>query len=81
MTTTTRIKVPNLGTEATSGRILAWLRAVGDHVAAGEVVAELETDKAVVEIEALAAGRIIEITQPAGVDVPVGETLAVIEHD
>ena len=81
MSTTTRIRVPNLGTEATAGRILSWLKAVGDDVAAGDVVAELETDKAVVEIEAPASGRIIEISQPVGAEVPVGDTLAVIEHD
>jgi pyruvate/2-oxoglutarate dehydrogenase complex dihydrolipoamide acyltransferase (E2) component len=80
MSATTPIKVPNLGTEATSGRILSWLRAVGDHVAAGEVVAELETEKAVIEIESPIAGRITEILQAAGAEVPVGDILAVIEH-
>jgi pyruvate/2-oxoglutarate dehydrogenase complex dihydrolipoamide acyltransferase (E2) component len=73
--------MPNLGTEATAGRIISWLRAVGDEVAAGDIVAELETEKAVIELEAPAAGRIIEIVQPAGAEVPVGETLAVIERD
>ncbi|MCJ7712261.1 MAG: lipoyl domain-containing protein [Chloroflexi bacterium] len=76
-----RLRVPNLGAEATGGRLLVWLRAVGDEVAAGEIVAELETEKATVELEAPVAGRIIEIVQPAGVEVPVGETLALIEHD
>jgi pyruvate/2-oxoglutarate dehydrogenase complex dihydrolipoamide acyltransferase (E2) component len=77
---TTPIKVPNLGAEATGGRVVAWLKAVGDDVAAGDIVAELETDKATVELEAPVAGRIIEILQPAGVEVPVGESLALIEH-
>ena len=81
MSTTTRLRVPNLGAEATGGRVLAWLRAVGDEVAAGEIVAELETEKATVELEAPVAGRIVEITQPVGAEVPVGETLALIEHD
>jgi pyruvate/2-oxoglutarate dehydrogenase complex dihydrolipoamide acyltransferase (E2) component len=81
MSTTTPIKVPNLGAEATGGRVVAWLKAVGDDVAAGDIVAELETDKATVELEAPVAGRIIEILQPAGVEVPVGESLALIEHE
>jgi len=78
---TTRLRVPNLGAEATGGRMIAWLRAVGDEVAAGEVVAELETEKATVELEAPVAGRIIEILVAAGADAPVGATLAVIEDD
>ena len=73
--------MPNLGAEATGATVRRWLRAVGDEVAAGEVVAELETEKATVELEAPVAGRIIEIVQPVGAEVPVGETLAVIEHD
>ncbi len=77
----TPIKMPNLGTEATTGRIIGWLRGVGDTVAAGDVVAEVETEKALVELEAPATGTIVEITQPKGADVPVGEVLAVIEHD
>jgi len=81
MSTTTPIKVPNLGAEATGGRVVAWLKAVGDDVAAGDIVAELETDKATVELEAPVAGRIIEILQPVGVEVPVGESLALIEHE
>lgn len=81
MSTTTPIKVPNLGTEADAGRILAWLHKVGDEVAAGDVVAELETEKAVVELEAPVAGRISEISHSVGAEVPVGETLGLIEHD
>jgi len=81
MSTTTNLRVPNLGAEATGATVLSWLRAVGDEVAAGEVLAELETEKATVELEAPVAGRIIEILQPAGAEVPVGATLALIEHD
>ncbi len=81
MSTTTRLRVPNLGAEATGARVLAWHRGVGDDVAAGDVVAELETEKATVEIEAPVAGRITEIVHAAGAEVPVGETLALIEHD
>lgn len=77
----TPIRVPNLGTEATAGKVVGWLRSVGEQVAAGDVVAELETEKAVVELEAPVAGQIVEIVQPVGAEVPVGGTVAFIEHD
>lgn len=79
MSDSTPLRMPNLGAEATAGTIVAWLRAAGDHVAAGEVVAEIETEKATVELEAPVAGRISEIRQPAGSEVAVGEILALIE--
>ena len=79
MSDPTPLKMPNLGAEATSGTVAAWLRAVGDEVAAGEVIAEIETEKATVELEAPVAGRIAEILQPVGAEVAVGETLALIE--
>ena len=79
MSEPTPLKMPNLGAEATSGTVAAWLRAVGDEVAAGEVNAEIETEKATVELEAPVAGRIAEILQPVGAEVAVGETLALIE--
>jgi pyruvate/2-oxoglutarate dehydrogenase complex dihydrolipoamide acyltransferase (E2) component len=50
-------------------------------VSAGEVIAEIETEKALVELEAPTDGTIVEIAQPAGEDVPVGAALALIEHD
>jgi len=79
MSDQTPLRMPNLGAEATSGTIAAWLRAVGDEVAAGEVVAEIETEKATVELEAPVGGRIAQICHPAGTEVAVGETLALIE--
>ena len=76
-----QIRMPNLGAEAATGRVAAWLAGVGKVIAVGEVVAELETDKATVEFEAPVAGRIVEIAQPAGVDVKIGDVLAVVEVD
>ncbi len=54
------------------GTIIAWLKGEGDAVAAGEVVAEIETDKAVVEIEAPVAGRLGPIERCKGEVVPMG---------
>jgi 2-oxoisovalerate dehydrogenase E1 component len=61
------------------GKLVKWLKAVGDTVAAGEVVAEIETDKAVVEIEAPIAGRLSAIEQPVGAVVPMGGRIGAIE--
>ena len=54
------------------GRLVRWLKAAGDTVAAGEVVAEIETDKAVVEIEAPVDGILGPIEQQKGAVVPMG---------
>ena len=60
------------------GRVVAWLKAVGDRVAPGELVAEIETDKAVVEIEAPAGGTLAAIDQPVGPVVPMGGRIGVV---
>ena len=54
------------------GRVVKWLKEMGDIVREGELVAEIETDKAVVEIEAPANGTLTAIDQPVGAIVPMG---------
>jgi 2-oxoisovalerate dehydrogenase E1 component len=61
------------------GTVVGWLKAVGDAVAAGELVAEIETDKAVVEIEAPAAGTLAAIEAPVGAVVPMGGRIGVLK--
>jgi 2-oxoisovalerate dehydrogenase E1 component len=61
------------------GKLIKWHKAVGDAVTVGEVVAEIETDKAVVEIEAPAAGTVAAIEQPVGAVVPMGGRIGVIK--
>jgi 2-oxoisovalerate dehydrogenase E1 component len=61
------------------GKLVKWLKAVGETVAAGEVVAEIETDKTVVEIEAPVAGKISAIEQPVGAVVPMGGRIGAID--
>jgi 2-oxoisovalerate dehydrogenase E1 component len=56
----------------TEGKLVGWLKAVGDTVAAGETVAEVETDKAVVEIEAPATGTLTSIEVEVGAVIPMG---------
>lgn len=54
------------------GTVVKWLKAVGDQVKEGELIAEIETDKAVVEIEAPVSGTLSAIDQPVGAVVPMG---------
>lgn len=61
------------------GTVVNWLKAIGDSVSAGELVAEIETDKAVVEIEAPASGTLGSIYQPVGAVVPMGGRIGSIK--
>ena len=61
------------------GKLVKWLKAVGDAVKAGDVVAEIETDKAVVEIEAPVGGVLSAIEQPVGAVVPMGGRIGAIK--
>jgi len=58
--------------------VVRWLKDVGDSVAAGEGIVEIETDKAVTELEAPAAGVLVEILAPAGTTVPLGGQMGTI---
>ncbi|MBV9704652.1 MAG: lipoyl domain-containing protein [Methylobacteriaceae bacterium] len=60
------------------GKVVRWAKAVGDPVAAGELVAEIETDKAVVEIEAPCGGVLALIEEPAGSIVKMGERIGAV---
>ena len=70
------IVLPNLGFDAQSGRLIEWAKQVGDTVQKGEVIAIIESDKAEVEFESLAAGTVIELYAAEGDEVPVGAAIA-----
>lgn len=69
------IDMPNLGYDQDTGRVAGWLRAVGDVVDKGEAIAEIETEKATVELDATASGTLVEIVAAAGDEVAVGEPI------
>jgi pyruvate dehydrogenase E2 component (dihydrolipoamide acetyltransferase) len=75
------ITMANLGYDMETGKIVSWLKDIGDRVERGEPIAEVETDKANVEMEAHASGTLVEVTQGAGSEVPVGETIGFLETD
>jgi 2-oxoisovalerate dehydrogenase E1 component len=61
-----------------SGTVVRWVKAEGDAVAKGDLVAEIETDKAVVEIEAPVGGVLARILEPAGKVVKMGQAIGVV---
>jgi len=75
------VKMPNLGYDMETGTISAWTRSVGDQVERGDVLAEIETDKTTVEMEAMATGTLTEIVHDVGAEVPVGDVIAYLEVD
>ncbi len=72
------IIMPALGMAQDSGLIVAWHKAPGDAVADDDVLLEVETDKATMEVPAGASGFIAALYAEAGQDVPVGQVIAVI---
>ncbi|MET0599988.1 MAG: thiamine pyrophosphate-dependent enzyme [Mesorhizobium sp.] len=62
------------------GTLVGWHKVVGDMVRAGETVAEVETDKAVVEIEAPITGRLVAIEEAAGATVPMGGRIGLVRR-
>jgi pyruvate dehydrogenase E2 component (dihydrolipoamide acetyltransferase) len=72
------IVMPKLSDTMTEGRLVAWKKQVGEQVRRGDVLAEVETDKANMELEAFTSGVLLEIRVQAGAQAPVGTVIAVI---
>jgi pyruvate dehydrogenase E2 component (dihydrolipoamide acetyltransferase) len=75
------IRMPELGSDMTEADLVQWLVAVGDTIEAGELIAEIETDKATVEFESPLSGVVVELCVAApATGVKVGELIARIEE-
>jgi pyruvate dehydrogenase E2 component (dihydrolipoamide acetyltransferase) len=74
----TRVIMPKTGAEMEEGRILAWKRNVGERIEKGEVLLEIETDKATMEVEAPASGFLLKLLSEAGEVVPATQLIAVL---
>jgi pyruvate dehydrogenase E2 component (dihydrolipoamide acetyltransferase) len=72
------VLMPQLGETVAEGKISTWFKQVGDKVAPGENLFEIETDKVSMEVPAITAGVLAEIRVPAGDVAPVGAIVAVI---
>ena len=75
------IEMPKLSDTMTEGTVIKWHKQVGDSVEVGDVLAEIETDKATMEMEAFDDGTITEILVPAGEKAVIGGILAVLDGD
>ncbi|TGL36583.1 pyruvate dehydrogenase complex dihydrolipoamide acetyltransferase [Leptospira koniambonensis] len=71
-------EMTQLSPTMSEGVLVKWLKKKGDSVAPGEILAEVETDKAVMEMEAFDAGVILEILAQEGAKLPVGAPVAII---
>ena len=74
----TSIVMPQMGYDMREGTVVHWRKQEGEEVSRGEVIAEIETDKATVEMEAYSTGVLSKIVVEEGRTVPVGELIAVI---
>ena len=72
----TELTMPQMGYDMQEGTVVRWLKTEGSPVQMGEAVAEIETDKAVVEFESYGEGILLQILVAEGTTVPVGEPIA-----
>ena len=78
----TNILMPALSPTMEKGNLAKWLKKEGDKVKSGDVIAEIETDKATMEVEAVDEGTLAKILVPEGTaDVPVNDVIAVLAGD
>ncbi|MGB0776327.1 MAG: biotin/lipoyl-containing protein, partial [Akkermansiaceae bacterium] len=75
------IEMPKLSDTMTEGTLVAWNKQIGDTIEIGDVIAEVETDKATMEMEAFDEGTLTEIRVQAGEKAPVGAILGVLLED
>src|SRR6185369_6981852 len=72
------VTMPRLSDTMSEGTVGRWLKQPGDTVADGEIIAEIETDKATMELQAFESGTLQKILVPEGQTVPIGQTIAII---
>ena len=72
------IRMPKMSDTMTEGVIVSWLKNVGDDIKPGDILAEVETDKATMELENFVKGTLLHIGIPAGGSVPVDALIAIV---
>jgi pyruvate dehydrogenase E2 component (dihydrolipoyllysine-residue acetyltransferase) len=78
----TNILMPALSPTMEKGNLAKWLKKEGDKISSGDVIAEIETDKATMEVEAVDEGTLAKIVVPEGAqDVPVNSVIAVLASE
>ena len=74
----TEIGMPQMGYDMKEGTVVRWLASEGSEVKLGEAIAEIETDKAVVEMESTITGVLRKVLVSEGITVPVGQPIAIV---
>lgn len=72
------VTMPRLSDTMSEGTVGRWLKKPGDQISTGEIIAEIETDKATMELESFENGTLQKILIPEGQTVPIGEVIAII---
>lgn len=75
---THKVIMPLLGETMEAGKIVAWVKQVGEKVQKGEILLEVESDKATLEVESFFSGYVRKILYPEDTEVKVGEVIAVM---
>lgn len=73
--------MPILGADMTAGTLVAWRKQPGDRVARGDIIAEVETEKGLIDVEVFVSGVLERILVEPGATVPTGTALALIHED
>ncbi|WP_137663546.1 biotin/lipoyl-containing protein [Enterococcus hulanensis] len=73
--------MPKIGLDMDEGTILTWYKKVGDPVKKGEILLEIETDKATTDVESALDGTLTEIVEEEDATVDIGEVIAWVEVD
>lgn len=73
--------MPTLGADMEAGTLIEWRKKVGDHVAKGEIIAEVDTEKAAIEVESFATGIVDKLLIKPGDKVAVGTVMAIIREE
>jgi pyruvate dehydrogenase E2 component (dihydrolipoamide acetyltransferase) len=73
-----KVVMPQAGQDLETGMVKHWLKSVGDPVAKGEAIVQIETEKISLDVEAPAAGVLLRIAVPDETEVPIFSTIAII---
>jgi pyruvate dehydrogenase E2 component (dihydrolipoamide acetyltransferase) len=73
--------MPKMGDAMEEGTLVKWLKSEGEEVSEGDAIAEIETDKVTLELEAEAPGTLAQLIADEGQDIPVGEAIAFIQGE
>ena len=75
------VVMPKLGFDMREGVLNQWLKSIGDPIKRGEVIAEIESDKATLELESQVEGTLLHVLEKAGAIVPIGANLAIVGEE